>query len=100
MGSDYENDCQNQWSQVINKLAAGIGVVHRADMFAAIDNSVILPGYTRIDAAIYLPLAEKWKLQANVENLTNTQYYLTADGNNNISPGSRRTVRVSVVTRF
>jgi catecholate siderophore receptor len=86
--------------QVINKLAVGIGIVHRADMFAAVDDSVILPAYTRIDAAVYVPLAEKWKLQANVENLANRRYYLTADGNNNISPGARRMVRVSVVTRF
>jgi catecholate siderophore receptor len=86
--------------QIINRLAVGIGVVHRADMFAAIDDNVILPGYTRIDAAVYIPLAEKWKLQANVENLANIRYYLTADGNNNISPGSRRAVRVSVISRF
>jgi catecholate siderophore receptor len=86
--------------QVINKLALGIGIVHRSDMFAAVDDTVILPGYTRIDAAVYIPLAEKWKLQANVENLANRRYYVTADGNNNISPGSRRAVRMSLVTRF
>jgi catecholate siderophore receptor len=86
--------------QIITKLAVGIGVIHRADMFAAIDNTVILPSYTRIDAAVYLPLAEKWRLQANVENLTNHRYYSTADGNNNISPGSRRMIRLSLMTRF
>jgi catecholate siderophore receptor len=86
--------------QVINRVGVGVGIVHRSDMFAAIDDSVVLPGYTRIDAALYVPLSEKWKLQANVENLANTSYYLTADGNNNISPGSRRGVRVSVITRL
>ena len=86
--------------QVINRLGMGIGVVHRTDMFAAVDDTVVLPGYTRIDAAAYVPLSEKWKVQANVENLVNARYYLTADGNNNISPGSRRGVRVSVITRF
>jgi len=86
--------------QVINRFSVGIGVVHRSDMFAAVDDTVVLPGYTRIDTAVYVPLSEKWTLQANVENLANGRYYLTADGNNNISPGSHRAVRVSVITRF
>jgi len=61
---------------------------------------VILPGHTRIDAAVYVPISEKWKVQANIENVLNRAYYLNADGNNNISPGSPRAVRVSLLTRF
>jgi catecholate siderophore receptor len=86
--------------QVTNKFGLGVGVINRSDMFAAIDDTVILPGYTRMDAAIYLPFAEKWKLQANIENLLNEKYFLNADGNNNISPGSPRALRVSLITRF
>ena len=40
--------------QIAPKLGAGIGVLRRTDMFAAIDNTVTLPGYTRADAAVYL----------------------------------------------
>jgi catecholate siderophore receptor len=36
-----------------SKWAAGLGIIHRSDMYAAIDNRVILPGYTRADAAVY-----------------------------------------------
>lgn len=86
--------------QVMQKLSFGVGVIHRSDMFAAIDNAVVLPGYTKVDAAVYFPFAEKWKLQAHFENLLNKKYYLNADGNNNISPGSPRAVRVSLVTSF
>jgi len=86
--------------QIVNKLSLGVGVIHRSDMFAAIDDTVTLPGYTRIDAAVYVPFSEKWKLQANIENLLNRKYFLNADGNNNISPGSRRAVQVSLITRF
>ncbi len=86
--------------QVVNRFALGVGVIHRADMFAAIDNTVTLPAYTRIDAAAYFPFSERWKLQANVENILNRTYYLNADGNNNISPGSPRAIRVALVTRF
>jgi len=86
--------------QILSRLAAGLGVIHRSDMFAAVDNTVTLPGYTRADAAIYFALTEKVRLQANVENLLDKQYYINADGNNNISPGSSRAIRVALTARF
>jgi len=69
-------------------------------MLAAIDNAVVLPGYTRADAAVFFTVNEHWRLQANVQNLFGTQYYLNADGNNNISPGSPRGARVALIARF
>jgi catecholate siderophore receptor len=69
-------------------------------MFAAIDNTVILPGYTRADAAMFLSLTERMRLQANVENLFDRRYYVNADSNTNISPGSPRAVRVALTARF
>jgi catecholate siderophore receptor len=86
--------------QVLPRLAAGLGIIHRSDMFAAIDDKVTLPGYTRADAAVYYSLSEKIRFQANVENLFGKTYYINADGNNNISPGSSRAIRVGIVTRF
>ena len=90
------------WSrhQIVSKLAVGLGIIHRSDVFAAIDNTVVLPGYTDIDAAVYVPISERWKLQTHFENILDRRYYLNADGNNNISPGSPRRVRVSLVARF
>jgi catecholate siderophore receptor len=69
-------------------------------MFAAIDNTVVLPGNTRAEAAIYYSVTERIRVQANVENLLDTNYYLNADGNNNISPGSPRAVRMGLIARF
>jgi catecholate siderophore receptor len=69
-------------------------------MFAAVDNAVVLPGYTRADAAVFFSVTEKWRLQANLQNLFGTQYYLNADGNNNISPGASRGARVALIARF
>jgi catecholate siderophore receptor len=86
--------------QVVKRLALGLGVVHRSDMFAAIDDTVTLPGYLKIETAAYVRLGEKWKLQAHFENLLNQKYYLTADGNNNISPGSPRAVKMTLIFGF
>ncbi len=86
--------------QLRPKLGAGLGVVQRSDMFAAIDDTVTLPGYTTVDAAVYLTLTMKMRLQANVENVLDRTFYVNADSNTNISPGSPRALRLALVTRF
>ena len=86
--------------RVLPRLALGLGIIHRSDMFAAVDNAVVLPGYIRADAAVFFSITEKWRLQANLQNLFDKQYYLNADGNNNISPGAPRGARVALIARF
>jgi len=74
--------------------------VQRSDMFATIDNTVVLPGYVKADAAAYFTINRQARLQLNVENLTDRTFYMNADSNTNISPGYPRTVRIALVTRF
>lgn len=86
--------------QFLTKLSAGFGVIRRTDMFAAVDNTVVLPSYTRADAAVFYTFNENWRLQANIENLFNTEYFLNADNNTNITPGAPIGVRVALIARF
>jgi catecholate siderophore receptor len=86
--------------QFLPKLSAGLGIINRSDMFAAIDNTVILPRYTRVDAAVFYTFNEHWRLQGNIENLFNTRYYLNADNNTNISPGAPIGAKIGLVARF
>jgi catecholate siderophore receptor len=86
--------------QISPKLGAGLGILNRSDMFAAIDDTVRVPGYTRADAAVYYSVTEHMRLQANAENLFDTKYYVNADSNTNISPGFRRAVRAGLIVRF
>jgi catecholate siderophore receptor len=86
--------------QFHSRFSAGIGILRRADMFAAIDNSVVLPAYTRVDAAAFFSLSRDLRLQLNVENLFDEQYYINADNNTNISPGFPRAFRVALRTSF
>jgi catecholate siderophore receptor len=83
-----------------SKLSAGLGLLYRSDMFVAVDNTVTLPAYTRVDAAVFYSLTARARLQLNVENLLDAKYYINADGNTNISPGSPVAVRVALTTRF
>ena len=86
--------------RVLPRVGAGLGVTNRSNMFATIDNSVVLPSYTRADAALFFSLSEKIRLQANVENLFDRKYFVNADSNTNISPGSPRAIRVGLVATF
>lgn len=82
------------------KWRVGMGIVHRSAMFAAIDNRVVLPGYTRADAAVFYNLSEHVNLQANLENLFNKKYFNNADSNDNISPGYPRAIRFTLSWKF
>lgn len=82
------------------KWGVGLGVIHRADMYAAIDDKVILPGYTRADAALYYTITERLGFQANLENLFDLKYFVNADSNDNISPGSPRAARFALTWKF
>ena len=86
--------------QILPKLGAGLGLLNRSDMFAAIDDTVRLPGYARADAAVYYSLTERTRIQVNAENLFDRKYYVNADSNTNISPGFARAVRVGLIVKF
>lgn len=81
------------------RVEVGFGVTHRTDVFAAIDNTVVLPGYTRADAAAYWSLGRHARLQVNVDNVFGVHYFGNADNNTNISPGIPRTARAAVMIR-
>jgi catecholate siderophore receptor len=82
------------------RLAGAVGVIARSDVFTSTDNLVILPSWTRIDAAAYYNLTSAVRAQVNVENLFNEHYYPTAHSNTNITPGSPRAIRCALTTRF
>jgi catecholate siderophore receptor len=79
---------------------AGLGIITRGPMYAAIDNKTQLPGFARVDAAVYAKINKDVKFQLNIENLFDTQYYASAHNNNNITPGSPIAIRLSVTSNF
>ncbi|WP_326541880.1 TonB-dependent receptor [Pseudorhodoferax sp.] len=84
---------------------AGLGVIHRTKSFAANElaaaaSNVELPGYTRVDAAVFFKINKNLGLQLNVENLFDKEYYVNAHSNTNITPGSPRAYRVALNASF
>jgi catecholate siderophore receptor len=86
--------------QIDPMWGAGLGIIYFSDSYAASDDFVRLPGFVRVDAALYLKINRTWSGQLNIENIFNTGYWASADGNNNISPGQGRTFRVLARARF
>ena len=86
-------DLNSQWG-----VAAG--VVYRGAIYPSTDNTVQIPGYTRVDAALYYAWSKQLQLQLNVENVGDTTYYAAAHSNNNITPGSPRAVRLGMHLKF
>jgi len=81
-------------------IGAGVGLIARSKSYATISNAVKLPGYARLDAALYYRLPGGVEAQINVENLFGAHYFPTANADNNIAPGAPRTVKATVGYRF
>lgn len=77
----------NRWT-LDERWAAGLGVSGQSGVFASTDNTVRLPGYGRVDAALFFQPAPRLHLQLNVENLLDRRYDAFAHNNNNITPGA------------
>ncbi|MFC3439636.1 TonB-dependent receptor [Sphingobium rhizovicinum] len=84
----------------IEQLGAALGVIYQGKRYASTDNCVAMPGYTRLDGAVYFDIAPELSLQVNVENILGKRYYLYAHSNNNITPGSPTAVKVGLSAKF
>jgi catecholate siderophore receptor len=88
---------------VSDAFGLGLGIVHQSSQFAAIRTSATttrLPSFTRVDAAVFYDVSEAVQLQANVENLFDTDYFSDAHNNNNVTPGAPVNGRVTVRVKF
>lgn len=62
-------------------------------------NAVLLPGYTEADVMAYYQ-TDHYRLQLNVNNLTDKTYYSTANGDDEIMPAAPRNVMLSMSVNF
>jgi catecholate siderophore receptor len=81
------------------RLRVAGGFVAQSAAFTSFTNAVTLPGFTRLDAAVFYRLGDV-TLSLNAANLTNVRYYPTANGDNNISPGAPRSLQFATRLTF
>ena len=82
------------------QIGGAVGIIYAGKRFAATDNFVALPSYTRVDAALYYNINDAVGVQLNVENVLGTRYFIYANSNNNITPGSPTAFKVSLNGKF
>ena len=87
-------------------LGAGLGVIYVGERFATVENlatpasNVVLEDYTRVDAAAYWNINDNLRVQLNVENVLDVEYFINAHSATNIMPGSPRSYRVGLSAAF
>lgn len=86
--------------EVTQYAGVGLGVIARSKSYASISNLVTLPGYARVDGALFYKLPRGIEAQINVENLLGSHYFPTAHNDNNIAPGAPRTIKATLGYSF
>jgi len=82
------------------RLSLAVGGTYQDSFFVREDNATEVPDYTRVDAAAYYQATDSLRLQLNVENLLDEDYFPDAHSNDNISTGRPLNARLSVVMDF
>lgn len=78
------------WNQyaLTERLGLALGVIFQDDSFADNGNSAIMPDYARVDAAAFYRLSDRYRLQVNIENLFDTDYFPNSHSAHEISVGA------------
>jgi len=92
----------NVWSnyQITDRFGIGAGLTFQDESFADNGNNTVLPSFTRIDAAAYYDVSDAIRIQVNIENLTDTEYFPNAHTANNITVGAPLNARFTISGRF
>jgi len=92
----------NLWNhyQLTPQFGLGAGLIYQDESFADNGNNVTLPSFVRIDAAAYYDVSDDLRLQVNIENLTDTEYFPNAHTANNITVGAPINAKFTVSGRF
>ena len=90
------------WNQfeVTDSLGFGLGLTHQDESFIDNGNNAVLPAYTRIDAAAYYDISDNFRLQVNVENLTDTLYFPNSHATHQASVGAPLNARFAITGSF
>ena len=78
-----------------------LGVMHQGESAVKDNNSdLLLPAYTRVDAAVYYSIADDLKLQLNIENLSDEVYFPHSHSTHQVAVGEARSTRLLLSKTF
>ena len=88
------------------KFGLGLGAIYQDESFTENPDErpdserVILPSYVRVDASAFYNVSDNLKLQLNVENLLDKEYFPNAHTDNNITVGAPINATFSLSGKF
>jgi catecholate siderophore receptor len=85
---------------ITERFSVGLGAAYQAAQFTTLSGEVELPSYTRVDAAATYDVSDRLRLQLNIENLLDEDYFPAAHNDNNITTGEPLNARLTLRTRF
>ena len=90
------------WSsyQATEKLGFGFGVTYQDESLISDGGSAVLPSYTRVDAAAYYQLNQRFKIQLNIENLNDEDYFPNSHSTHQVTVGAPFNARLSLNGQF
>ena len=86
--------------QVSHSLGLGLGLTHQDDSFINNSNTAFLPSYTRIDAAAFYDISPDFRVQVNIENMTDDLYFPNSHSTHQTTVGRPFNARLTVSRRF
>lgn len=86
--------------QFTPKLGAGLGLTYQDESFINNSNTARLPSYTRVDAALYYEWSDKLRIQLNVENLGDTEYFPSSHSTHQATVGAPFNARLALTMDF
>lgn len=86
--------------QATDNFGFGIGATYQDDSFADTNNTAILPSYIRLDGAAYYQLTPDTRIQLNIENANDTDYYPNAHSTHQATVGAPLNVNLLITGRF
>lgn len=82
-------------------LQVGGGVTYRGSNYAAIDNGVMVPSFITTDLALlYQTPIKGLSMQFNVKNVFDRKYYISANNDVGVMPGSPRSFELTARYKF
>ncbi|MCJ8152701.1 TonB-dependent siderophore receptor [Chryseobacterium sp. SSA4.19] len=111
IGKRKENTSKNSvniWTRynftklpVFKDFGVGLGMLYQSAKIPWFTRSFELPAYTTLDAALYYaPVSSRLQLALNINNITNTAYWLGAQNYLRLFPGAPRNYLITATYLF
>ena len=92
--------------QLTDKFGLGLGAIYQDESFITdfdigdTDPHPTLPSYTRFDAAAYYDVSDDFRIQLNIENLTDESYFPSSHSTHQVTVGAPLSARIAISGRF